>query len=280
MISIATIGSSSVARAIALSWTIIVLTALDATAQPLSSPAIDNLARTFSNGEPRTTVGLYGTGGMAIHAASFRGMPEAPSCCLDYGSTTGGLFEVGAMIRHHTIGGWAIATQVGFESMRGVFAAQESTTIIVAGKATEARIGHDLSVGMQYLQVVPSIQYSVLGPVYASLGLGFHVNMGGSIVQTETLLTPTSTGTFQTTGQRVRNGYDGSMYSANDILVSFRLGAGAAFWLDDERRFAIEPMLQYDYYFGTPINRVDDWTLHALRLGVALRHTMDWHIGR
>lgn len=228
--------------------------------------------------QPR--VGIWGQGGLNIHAADFAGLPEAPLCMLsDSTSFTGGSafgWGVGLLYEHPLSTSFFIEARAGLAELG---ATQTSDAYIGPILVNDA----DTASGISRYSLETNLM-AILGeltagwrpvadlPLTARLGIGLGSFLTKEYTQGEELLEPTSA-TFiapDSSATRLRNVTTGDLGSA-PLQLGGVIGADYELPMNSDGTLLLVPEIRYTF----PLAKVRDdldWRIHTLRAGVAVKY--------
>lgn len=203
---------------------------------------------------------------------SFRGLPDVPSCCPEYTSTTATGLSGGVFVEIPITSRISIGTRLAVSELGGDFQTFERE-LVYAGEleSVEATFEHLLKPRVTTIMFEPNLTYN---PV-AALTLGFGIQIGYAAVssfdQSETLLTPENI-VFEN-GSKVRNVRSGEIPTQNTFQVALTGRLGYEWALDDIGQLTLGPELSYSHALTNVVDGIN-WKTNALRMGIIVRYSL------
>jgi hypothetical protein len=203
---------------------------------------------------------------------SFKGLPDVPSCCPEYTSTTAAGLSGGLIVEIPVTGRFTTGVRLTFTQLGGDFLAYENE-LVYAGEveSVDATFEHSLKPRVTALMFEPNATYN---PVAAlTLGLGVQIGYAAvsSFEQTETLVTPDNI-VFEN-GSRVRNARSGEIPTQNTFQVALTGRVGYEWALDAIGQITLGPELSYSHALTNVVDGIN-WKTNDLRLGVVFRYSL------
>lgn len=228
--------------------------------------------------QPR--VGLFGHGGLNIHAADFPGIPEAPLCMeLDRTSFTGGTgfgWGLGLLYEYPLSKSFFIEARAGLSSLGATLNSDAWIGPILVGDADTASGISRYSLDANLMALVGELTAGwrpVEGlPLTARLGVGAGSFLTKDFTQGEELLEPSSA-TFlapDSSATRQRNVTTGDLGST-PLQVDAVIGADYELPMNGDGTLLLVPEIRYTFPFMKVRDDLD-WSVHSLRAGVALKY--------
>ena len=228
--------------------------------------------------QPR--IGLFGHGGLNIHAADFAGIPEAPLCMvLDSTSFTGGTafgWGFGLLYEHPLSKSFFVEVRAG---LSGLGATQNSDAyigpILVGDADTASGISrYSLEANLMALVGELTAGWRPVSdlPLTARLGISGGSFLTKDFTQGEQLLEPSSA-TFiapDSSSTRERNVTTGDLGSTS-LQLGGLIGVDYELPMNSDGTLLLVPEIRYTFPF-MKVREDLDWRIHTLRAGVAVKY--------
>lgn len=219
----------------------------------------------------RPRIGLVLNGGLDLHSASFRRLPELDNCCPSFTGGSGFGWLAGISYTSPVNEAWTLDIRAGYRSFAVDMLVNEAQLVSQpSGLIESARIRHELSTSFSSLVVEPLVRYQVATNLNLRLGLYGSYALGGSYSQGEYLETP-SNAVFEN-GTRARNQAEGSLTSLSSINVGFTAGIGVDLPLSSDRSMIMSPEILATV-IPTNILGETSWSMSTLRAGVVISYS-------
>lgn len=211
------------------------------------------------------SLGLAGAGGIAMHSASFTGLPGVASCCPEYtgGTGAGMLFGLDALVPLN--GKLSLTVLAGYQSASVTMETDEPTTVRVGSQAVQTSFHHTLEGSFGILTIEPAIEYR-LGGLGLQAGLRTGLVMNGTYDQRETIADPSIPYTYDD-GSEVNNASSGPI---NDLSgFQFGIVLGARYHVPIAGRLELVPHIAFAPFFTDMVTNVP-WSVSTIRGGLSL----------
>ena len=231
--------------------------------------------------EMQPRFGLYAGLGLNLHAGSFYGIPEAPSCCLNDSTTFGGElgfgFGGGFLFELPLTPKWFLEGRVGYSSVGGLLKTDAIIGPALTTESDTASVVSEYSIDAGLAELVGSITAGwrpLDAPLTVRLGPQVGFFMGKSFTQQEELIEPSSAAFIMpdNSSSRIRNQASGDI--ANTTLqISALLGIDYELPMNSDRTLLLVPEITYAFPF-TPVRSDLNWYVHQIRGGIALKYSL------
>jgi outer membrane protein OmpA-like peptidoglycan-associated protein len=221
----------------------------------------------------RQIIGGFSSYNFNRHAADFRSLPGAPSCCPNYESGDGTGFMLGGLYEFRLTDDVSIGMRADYASQGGTLSSIERTIVDGAsGTILNATIEHLLESRIASVGIQPLLGYRLFGGLSAHAGTRFGYVVSRTYNQKEILLEPAGTGTFEN-GLRQRNFSEGSIEDASSLQASLVGGLSYTLPLNEHASLFLVPEVFYHYSL-TPVVKNLTWNIHALTAGAAIKYVI------
>ena len=218
---------------------------------------------------PPSRLGLFGNVDLTINTGGFSALPEVPSCCTEYGSSTEIGWLAGLTYIKPFDTEWSLHLRLHYWQYGAAFSETETQPIVdVSGNPDQATLRYDLNGSFSQISVEPLVGYAVVPDLHLLGGLTAGYIFSATYDQKETLVTPEDA-TFNRTQSRERNVLSGDIPNASVIGLGLTFGASYDLPLNEDRTVFLSPEILFTV---TPLSQVSgvSWTAQHVRAGLAL----------
>ncbi len=218
-------------------------------------------------GIPGAHAGLFAGYTVNWHAADFAELPGVPNCCPRFESGSGGGIYGGALMMVPVNSFWSIALRAGYFESSGTLSQRDIIGgALRNGQTVDALVEHSLEASLGALALEPqAVMRPFDFPLSGNVGLHFGYRLTSQFEQREVLLEPLEA--IFDNGTAIRNERSGALPDANRISLALTLGLAYEVPLSSDATLA--PEVHYSYDFAPVVSDLD-WSVHSLRLGLAL----------
>ena len=210
------------------------------------------------------TFGIFGSGGMNLHTASFSGFKGIPSCCPEYTNAKALGSSFGFIGNYALTPEFGIGMRAGFNGLGGNFASEEIQYVM--SQQGFATITHSLETSIGVLSLEPQAIYSV-GNANLSGGLLFGIPLSMTFSQRESIFPGTFDGL-----NRVRNELSGDIPSIPSILMGISGGVSYEFPLNKNKNLRIAPEVR-GYALLNELSESTNWKTIGIRAALSVLWT-------
>jgi outer membrane protein OmpA-like peptidoglycan-associated protein len=214
------------------------------------------------------------------HSADFKALPSCPSCSPGYQDGSGSGFSFGAIFEYKLSPLFTLGARLSYNDISALLKRDESTTVIIDGKATPGAFEHSIDATLSTLGIEPMLKVAIYDRLSLNFGFFAGTLLSKKYEQKEEITKPSNTGTFVDgngidTKKRTRNEFSGDLKNPSSFLIFPNVGLSYSLPLNKNNSLTLEP--EVAYYLGLN-NIVDDpkvseWKANSLKLGVALKYT-------
>lgn len=215
-------------------------------------------------------VGVMGGLNVSLHNLDKTTIPEVPSCCPGYSSTSGGGFVFAGLADFVISDKFNITTRLAVNSSSVDMAATGTVTVRVDSVPQDASITYSNTSTFSIVGLEPGVEYRVVGGLGVLAGLRVGLLTTATYDQKE-VLDPTIPYDYSNGESGVRNAYSGTMSNTSNLQFGIFLGARYHVGLNPRHTIELVPEAQYAPLFTNVIND-QTWSITSLRfmLGLSL----------
>jgi outer membrane protein OmpA-like peptidoglycan-associated protein len=217
----------------------------------------------------------FGVGGeyaLLFVNAKFAGLPNVPSCCPEYGFTSG--FGVGGSV-FAEMPLWSqigVGARLGLSSVSVNFSRRQ--TLPVVNAQTLVPIVYELSTTLLPLSIEPYLFFRPADMLTVQAGIGITTMLSGSYNQQERLDT---VGLTFSNLRRVQNVSSGAISNLAPLLPSVRIGASYEVPLTKNGNILIAPEVSFNLALGDVVRELRganaSWSMSSARVGASVRYS-------
>ena len=214
-------------------------------------------------------VGLFGNVDAAINAASFTGLPDVPSCCPEYSTSTDIGWLAGISYIRPLTPTWTLHVRGHYGQYGGSFQSLENEpTIGPGGVEEQATIQHDLTTAFSQISIEPLAGYHLTRDLSLLGGLTLGYVFSAKFDQNETLIEPIDA-VFGSQSRERNTKSNEDIADASVFNIGLTIGASYDIALNADRSVFISPEVLFTF---SPIPQVSgiSYNIHHLRAGLAL----------
>ena len=241
---------------IAIIWYCLSCGVISAFAQNTPSPIHDTVIKYTPY-----TFGVFGSGGMNLHTASFSGFKGIPSCCPEYTNASTIGTSIGLIGNYALTPELGIGLRTGFNGLGGDFSSEEIQYVM--SQQGLATITHSLETSIGVLSLEPQAIYSV-GNAKISGGLWFGIPLSMTFSQRESIFPGTFDGL-----NRIRNELTGDIPFIPSLLMGVSGGVSYEFPLNKNKNLRFAPELR-GFAHLNELSESTNWKAFGIRAGLAV----------
>lgn len=220
--------------------------------------------------ELKDKLGIFQHIGVENHSAEFKKLPNVPSCCPNYYSTSGFAYGFGMSYEYILDYDFQIAGKMAYYTSSSEFSSDEIQQIILDGKSQVGIVTHYANVDLGYLNIGVEGGYNIWKQLKGYGGLQLGILTKYDFNQKSVITKPSDRGTFQD-GRKDNNDTSGTIDNISSIQFGFTFGLSYQLQMNSTNNLFLVPEIYY-YYNFTPIVSDYDWNTHGLRAGIAIKY--------
>jgi len=224
-----------------------------------------------ANAQPKQEVGLYVSGALNLHNASFTRLGDVRSCCPEFTNTSGLGWSAGAFYTYPLNDLWRLQARLTYADRSATL--EDTETSFVAdlrdsAKVVEALFVHEVHASVTDIGLEPLLLFRPFGRLDIMIGGRIAIPIATTFRQTETLTEPADYGSYLG-GNRVY--VDTSADIPNVVSPQLSIATGLRYVIPLGARGAtfLAPEIQYTI----PLTQISDgttWSVAHLRFGISL----------
>jgi len=216
-------------------------------------------------------VGIYLSGALNFHSASFTRLGNVQSCCPEFTSTTGLGTSAGVFYTFPFNDTWRIQARLTYSDRSATLTDTEKSFVADlrdSAKVVEAQFTHELAASLTDIGLEPLLLFRPFGRLDLMLGARFALPITTTFHQTETLTAPEDYGTYLGTG-RVYVDTSAVIPDVPSPQISAVIGVRYIINLRTRGVTFLAPEIQYSIPL-TQISGGTSWSVAHLRVGLAV----------
>ncbi len=224
--------------------------------------------------QPKEEIGIYLSGALNLHNASFKRLGTIRSCCPEFTNTSGFGTSAGVFYTYPFNDTWRIQGRLTYADRSATFTDTEQSFVADlrdSAKVIEALFTHEIVASITDIGFEPLLLFRPLGGLDVMLGARIAIPIVSTFRQTETLTEPADYGSYLGAG-RVYVDTSADIPSFVSTQMSVVLGLRYYIPLRTRGVTFFAPEFQY----SIPLTRISDgtpWTVAHVRFGVAVGFT-------
>ncbi|MBI2793615.1 MAG: hypothetical protein HYX66_03065 [Ignavibacteria bacterium] len=217
-------------------------------------------------------VGLMGGPIVSLHSLNKTTIPEVPSCCPGYSSTSGGGFVFAGLADFVISDKFNITTRLAVDNSNVNMSATGTVTVRVDSVPQNATITYSNTSTFTIISLEPGFEYRVVGGLGVLAGLRVGLLTKATYDQKE-VLDPTIPYDYSNGESGIRNAYRGTMSNTSNLQFGLFLGARYHVGLNPRNSIELVPEVQYAPLFTNVIND-QTWSITSLRFMLGLSFSL------
>lgn len=216
--------------------------------------------------------GIFGS--LSIHQfiASFKKLPDVPTCCPNYNNGSGKGFNLGLLYEIPLPLGLSLGLRTGFANYNGSFYSYENTLVKLDSVIAQGVFEHVLDVNLNDLFIEPYLKISPIKNFSIYAGGHFGTFITNTYHQKEVLVQPSDRGVFVDTHTRTRNQISGDIINADGINSAIIVGADYALPLNAKGSLMLVPHFHYSWGTSDVIKTLN-WKINSMYAGASIKYT-------
>jgi hypothetical protein len=225
--------------------------------------------RAQSQLQNHSSIGFLFYYSMNSHEASFKGLPDIPSCCPEYNDGTGRGYSLGLLYEMPLSREFRIETHLLYSDISADFESTEGLIININNEPYEGRFKHLIEADLRALAIELLFAYNPFAGLTISVGPGMSTLLVKDFHQSESIVDP-EYGVFYPEGTRTRNEVFGEIPNSSTAIISGIAEIRYSILLDRNDEFSLNPTINYVYTFNDIVDNLL-WKPHAFRVGLSIR---------
>ena len=221
--------------------------------------------------ELKPRLGVFFHPGIVLNFASFRGLPNVPSCCPEYTTTVGTAYEPGITLNYPINYDWLFNARFSYSLINTNFNAFQDVAVNVDGETVMGRSEFGLNSNFAFLNLDLNGMYTLDSKINFMFGPRLSFIMDKKYEQYEMLSEPVDRGVFIPEYSRRRNESEGEIDNVAIMLFGLNFGASYRLPLTKNGSLFLVPEIFYHLNFNRLISD-SSWTVHALNAGIAVEY--------
>lgn len=220
--------------------------------------------------------GFYGGWNLNIHSPDFYNLRSIPNCCPEFKTGFGMGPSAGFLYEYHMKDNYWIGARLGIMSLDGLLKKEETTTVNTLEGSRPGAFEHRIDGSFFNVGLEPTFIYSPYKNLFLNIGARLGVNLTYTFHQVEEIVKPDGYATFLNedgtdSHSRTRNEFDGDIPDAVPFQMALKAGVSYEMPLSPSGVWSFAPELDY-YYNFTELVENKSWTIHTMKLGVAVKY--------
>ncbi len=203
--------------------------------------------------------------------SDFDSIPGFENCCPEYKSGNGFGFNAGAYYSYNLFKLFRIGSNLRIGVFSGDYNVPDTALIIIGNSMEPAEIEHELKANFIRLSFEPFVQLMITNRLSITGGIGINYLLSKQFEQSEILVKPKDTGTFEN-GRRIRNEQSGTINESNSLLYSLFAGISYEFPVNKSGTLFLAPGVFYSSQLNSVLKH-NDWAVSAISFGLSLRYS-------
>ena len=221
--------------------------------------------------ELKPRLGVFFHTGIAINFADFAGLPNVPSCCPQYKTTTGMSYQPGITLNYPINYNWLINSRISYSLVNTNFTTFQDIYVNIDGETVKGESKYNLNTNFALLNFDFNAMYTLDSKINFMIGPRLSFIMNKNYSQYEELTKPTDRGVFTPEYSRQRNQSEGEIDFVSIMLFGLNFGASYRMPLTKSGSLFIVPEAFYHLNFNGIISD-SVWTMHSLNVGLAIEY--------
>lgn len=223
--------------------------------------------------EPTRSVRSFSIGGGAAYGIMLNGtsgfvLPQAPSCCSEYTSSTGSGFLVGAEFSLPLANGLDLGARLVYQASSVTFTADEPVTVRSGSTTAVTAFRHTLESSQGSVFLEPVLDWKVAGNLSLLGGVRVGTTLSGTYSQQEQLADPGIPYDFPD-GRAVRNATEGDLENLAGLQMGFVFGARYRLPMASDGSLHLVPEVSFSPML-TDLVEETSWSVSPIRIGVSI----------
>mgnify|MGYP001627148949 CR=1 FL=1 len=214
------------------------------------------------------SIGPTGAYGIMLNGTDGFTLPEAPTCCSEYSSTSGAGLLLGVDFGIPVSTNIDIVAKLVYQSSSTTFTTDESVTVRSGNTTAQTALRHTLETSVGGIFLEPGVDWRVAGGLSLIGGLRLGTVLSGTYTQSEAFADNSIPYDFPD-GRAVRNQTEGDLANTNGFQFGAIVGLRYHLPMNSAGTMSLVPEVTFSPMFTDVVSNAS-WRVSPLRLGLSV----------